>query len=73
MSCYIRYMKQFLNEIDINPETKEDRKEIDQNIRGIIGKNSSDKCNEVWKEVKTWLQDPDKKQELKENLKETYN
>lgn len=76
MSCYIRYMKQFLNEIDINPETKEDRKEIDENIRGIIGKNSSDKCNEVWcnevwREVKVWLQDPDKKQELEEKLKES--
>lgn len=64
-------MKQFLNEIDINPETKEDRKEIDENIRGIIGKNSSDKCNEVWREVKVWLQDPDKKQELEEKLKES--
>lgn len=73
MSCYIRYMKQFLNEININLETKEDRKEIDQIIRGIIGKNSSDKCNEVWREVKIWLQDPDKKQELKENLKENCN
>lgn len=70
MSCYIRYMKQFLSEIDINPETKEDRKEIDQNIREIIGKNSNDKCNEVWREVKIWLQDPDKKQELNEKLKE---
>lgn len=69
MSCYIRYMKQFLNEIDINPETKDERKEIDMAIREIIGKNSSDKCNEVWKEVKTWLQDNDKKQELKERLK----
>lgn len=66
-------MKQFLNEININLETKEDRKEIDQIIRGIIGKNSSDKCNEVWREVKIWLQDPDKKQELKENLKENCN
>jgi hypothetical protein len=62
-------MKEFLNEIDINPETKKDRKEIDGNIREIIGKKSSDKCNEVWKEVKTWLQDNDKKQELKERLK----
>lgn len=69
MSCYIRYMKQFLNEIDINPETKDERKEIDMAIREIIGKNSSDKCNEVWKEVKTWLQDNDRKQELKERLK----
>ncbi|MGF7117317.1 hypothetical protein [Methanobacterium oryzae] len=71
MSCYIRYMKEFLNGINIDPETKEDRKEIDENIRGIIGKSSSDKCNEIWREVKVWLQDPDKKQELEEKLKES--
>ncbi len=70
MSCYIRYMKQLLNEINIDPETKEERKEVDQTIREIIGKNSSDKCNEVWKEVKIWLQDPAKKQELEEKLKD---
>lgn len=63
-------MKQLLNEINIDPETKEERKEVDQTIREIIGKNSSDKCNEVWKEVKIWLQDPAKKQELEEKLKD---
>lgn len=63
-------MKQLLNEINIDPETKEERKEVDQTIREIIGKNSSNKCNEVWKEVKIWLQDPAKKQELEEKLKD---
>jgi len=38
-------------------------------IREIIGKKSEDKCNEVWKEVKKWLQEPEKKQELTEKLK----
>lgn len=69
MSCYIRYMKSTLNEIGINPETKEDRKEIDGQIRKIIGKKGSDKCNEVWKEVKTWLQDEKKKEKIVEGLK----
>ena len=64
MSCYIRYMKDFLNEIDIRPQTKEERKHIDLIIRDIIGKNSDDKCNIVWKEVKIWLNEPEKKQKL---------
>ncbi len=58
MSCYIRYMKDTLKEIDIEPETKEERKHIDLTIRGIIGKKEDDKCNIVWKEVKNWLQKP---------------
>lgn len=38
MSCYIRYMKNVLNEMNIEPQTKEDRKHIDLTIREIIGK-----------------------------------
>ncbi|MGZ7069087.1 MAG: hypothetical protein ACXVHT_12350 [Methanobacterium sp.] len=69
MSCYIRYMKNFLNGMNIEPQTKEERKHIDLTIREIIGKNSDDKCNEVWREVKVWLNEPEKKQELTEKLK----
>ncbi len=69
MSCYIRYMKNVLNEMNIEPQTKEDRKHIDLTIREIIGKKSGDKCGEVWKEVKVWLQEPTKKQELTNKLK----
>ena len=53
MSCYIRYMKNFLSDLDIKPETKEERKDIDLVIRKVTGKKSTDKCNEVWKEVKS--------------------
>jgi len=69
MSCYIRYMRSTLNEIGINPETKEDRKVIDNTLREIIGKESSDKCNEVWREVKVWLQDEKLKEKMIEGLK----
>ena len=62
-------MKNDLKEIDIQPQTKEERKHIDLIIRGIIGKNKEDKCNEVWKEVKIWLNEPQKKQELTQKLK----
>ena len=68
MSCYIRHMKDFLSDLDIEPETKEDRKEVDLAIRKAIGKKSTDKCNEVWKEVKIWLDNDEKKQEFISNL-----
>lgn len=69
MSCYIRHMKGFLKEIDIQPKTKEERKEIDLAIRKIIHKKSGDKCNEVWKEVKVWIGDEKKSLELRKKLK----
>lgn len=69
MSCYIRHMKGFLNDLDIQPETKEERKEIDLAIREIIGKTPGDKCNEVWREVKIWMQNEDKAEEMKTKLK----
>ncbi len=68
MSCYIRYMKSTLDEMGINLETKEERKDIDNKIREIVGKKSNDKCNVVWKEVKVWLQDEKRKEKLFEGL-----
>ena len=68
MSCYIRYMKDFLSDLDIEPQTKEERKEVDMAIRSALGKKSTDKCNNVWKEVKIWLNDNEKKQELELKL-----
>lgn len=69
MSCYIRHMNDFLGEIDIEPKTKEERKEIDLAIREAIGKDSLDQCNIVWKEVKIWLNNENKKTELATALK----
>jgi len=68
MSCYIRHLKYFLSDLGIMPETKEERKKVDLAIRKAIGKKSTDKCNEVWKEVKICLDNDVKKQELTSNL-----
>ncbi|GAB4309615.1 MAG: hypothetical protein Kow0019_06810 [Methanobacteriaceae archaeon] len=70
MSCYIRYIKDFLSDIDIEPQNKEERKAVDLSIREAIGKKSSDKCNEVWKEVKAVLQDDHKRKLLISDLRE---
>ncbi|MGC9516681.1 MAG: hypothetical protein ACP5C3_03165 [Methanomicrobiales archaeon] len=72
MSCYIRHMKDFLLGLGIEPQTKEERKEVDLSIRDAIGKTSSDKCNEVWKEVKEVLQDDARKKSMAHHLKENY-
>ncbi len=47
----LMHMKGFLSDLDIEPETTEERKEIDLVIMEVIGKKSSDKCNEVWIDV----------------------
>jgi hypothetical protein len=64
-------MKNFLSYLDIKPETKEERKDIDLIIRKVIGKKSTDKCNEVWKEVKIWFDDEEKKQKLSSELRKS--
>ncbi len=69
MSCYIRNMKDFLNDLNIPIETKQDRKNADLAIRKVIGKTKNDKCNMVWLEVKNWLNDEEKKQKLAIKLK----
>ncbi len=69
MSCYLRHLKPVLGELGIEPATKEERKRIDLAIRAVVGKDAKDPCNEVWKEVKTWLQEEGKKKSLVEELK----
>ncbi len=69
MSCYLRHMKEVLDEADLNPEGRKERKEVDLAIRKVVGMKAEDKCNMVWKEVKLWLQDEEKKKQLTDNLK----
>jgi hypothetical protein len=68
MSCYIRHMNDFLSDLGLKPGNKEERKEIDLAVREAIGKKSTDKCNEVWKEVKIWMNDDNKRSELAASL-----
>ncbi len=69
MSCYLRHLKPFLDELGIPAGTKKERKQVDLAVREVVGKNITHRCNEVWKEVKVWLQDTDKKQLLLESLR----
>ena len=69
MSCYLRHMKEVLDAADLHPENKKERKEVDLAIREVVGMKPEDRCNVVWKEVKLWLQDENKKKELTTSLK----
>ncbi|TEB06328.1 hypothetical protein [Pelotomaculum propionicicum] len=69
MSCYLRHLKPILSEAGLDLVTKEERKRIDLAVRDAVAMKKEDKCNEVWKEVKVLLQDPDKKQSLLTRLK----
>jgi len=64
MSCYLRHMKDILEEADLHPQNREERKQVDLAIRNVVGKKPKDKCNMVWKEVKIWLQNEEKKETL---------
>lgn len=68
MSCYLRHLKPFLGELGITPATKEERRRVDRAVRSVVGKENEEKCPEVWKEVKMWLQDAEKKQVLAAEL-----
>jgi len=62
-------MKEVLEAADLHPEDKKERKEVDLAIRRVVGMKPEDRCNMVWKEVKLWLQDEDKKNQLTTSLK----
>jgi len=62
-------MKEVLEAADLHPEDKKERKDVDLAIREVVGMQPKDRCNVVWKEVKVWLQDEDKKQQLTAKLK----
>jgi hypothetical protein len=68
MSCYLRYMKDVLNDADLHPEGRKERKEVDMAIRKVVGMKAEDKCNLVWKEVKLWIRDENKKKKLTDGL-----
>ena len=53
MSCYIRHLKELLNESGIEITT-ENRKQIDRAIHEIVGTTYKD-CPGTWKEVKKKL------------------
>jgi hypothetical protein len=62
-------MKEVMEEAELNPQDRKERKEVDLTIRSIVGEDPKEKCNVVWKEVKVWLHDEEKRKQLVEGLR----
>ena len=58
MSCYFRHMKEILEEAGVEV-TKENKKEIDRIIHGIVDVEYKN-CSPAWKAVKEHIKGDDK-------------
>lgn len=72
MSCYIRHMKDVIQKAGLDPQDKDERKKVDLTIRRVIGEKEDQQCNLVWREVKNWLNDEEKYNQLVRGLKKEY-
>ncbi len=69
MSCYFRHIKDILGEAGIEVTTA-NKKQVDQAIHHILGTTYKD-CPETWKRFKQQiLNDPDKKRDFINKLKQ---
>ena len=67
MSCYLRHMKDVLDEAGI-VVTPSNRKQIDQAVHQAVGVVYKD-CPATWRQVKAGLNDEGKRQALVEQLR----
>lgn len=58
MSCYFRHMKDVLEEAGVEI-TKENKKEVDRIIHGLIGVEYKN-CSPTWKAIKEHIKGDDK-------------
>lgn len=70
MSCYTRHLSEVFARAGIE-YTRRNARLADGHIRRIVGKEGED-CPVVWKEVKSWLADPQKMDALTRSLKEAF-
>jgi hypothetical protein len=68
MSCYLRHMEDVLREAGIEL-TRSNRKTVDAIVKGLSGQKS---CSSAWKEVKSALADPRRRQGLIGNLRQRW-
>ena len=62
MSCYLHHMSDLFDEAGIEV-TKENRKQIDAHIAGIVG-DAKQHCPTTWRLVKEWRADPERRAQL---------
>ncbi len=71
MSCYLRHLKDLLNEAGIEVKTG-NRKQIDQTIHQMVGVACKD-CPTAWKRVKEELADEEKRPDFIEQLQKALS
>lgn len=62
MSCYLRHLQDIVEEADIEV-TKKNRKAVHVHIAEVVN-DPEQHCSSVWKRVKEWIADPEKRAEL---------
>jgi len=65
MSCYTRHLEKLFKEAGTEP-SKENKKKLDSLLKK---KFKTDDCPQVWKKVKTYLNNPTKKSKLLTDIK----
>jgi cell division protein FtsX len=67
MTCFLKHLDSLLKAAGIQ-RTVENAAEIQEEIRRIIGVKSHD-CSDIWKELKVWLGNEEKKKILEKQLR----
>lgn len=68
MSCYLRHLSDVLEEAGITV-TKENKKDIDKALHSLVGVEYKN-CSLTWKEIKSMLQNEEKRETIVQRLKE---
>ena len=68
MSCYLRHMKDLIEEACVELKDKEDRKAVDKAIHSLVEVEYKD-CSSTWKEVKKLKEDETFRKKLIEVIK----
>lgn len=68
MTCFMRHLGELFEELDLE-QTTENKRKMQKELWRITGIESK-KCWDIWKEVKIWLADDEKKALMIKQLKE---
>lgn len=72
MTCFVAHLekKGYFKSLGIKV-TKDNAEEIEREIGRTVGREG-EHCPAIWKEMKAWLEDPEKKARLEGDLRERF-
>ncbi len=70
MTCFMRHLNELFEDLGIE-QTPENKRKMQRELREIVGVESK-RCWDIWKGVKPWLSDDEKKRILGEKLKDAF-